>query len=63
METITGIIDAIPAWVIAITGLVTAASAITALTPTKKDDKVISKILSFLNLIALNVGNAKPKDD
>lgn len=63
---LTEIINATPDWIIAITGLVTAASAVAALTPTKRDDKIISKILGVLrkvsNLLALNVMNAKPKE-
>lgn len=50
-------------WVLAVTAVVTAASAVTALTPTKKDDAVRSFILGILNFLALNVGNAARKDD
>jgi hypothetical protein len=48
--------DALPAWVNAITGVITAATAITILTPTKNDDKIIGTILGFLNLLAGNFG-------
>ena len=44
---------------VAITSVVTAASAICALTPTPKDDSVVSKIRQFLDVLALNVGKAK----
>ena len=47
-------------WTI-ISTVITAASAIAAITPTKKDDAVMAKIKGFINLFALNVGNAKPK--
>ena len=43
----------------AITVLVTACSAITALTPTPKDDKIISKLYKLLEIGALVVGKAK----
>jgi hypothetical protein len=44
----------------AITSVVTAASAIAALTPTPKDDAIISKIYKFLiEIPALNIGKAK----
>jgi hypothetical protein len=43
----------------AITALVTACSAITALTPTPKDDKIISKLYKLLEIGALVVGKAK----
>ncbi|MBO5997955.1 MAG: hypothetical protein J6P93_05460 [Alphaproteobacteria bacterium] len=45
---------------IAITSVVTAASAICALTPTPKDDNFVAKIRSVLNVLALNVGKVKP---
>lgn len=67
MDLINTIAEAIPAWLEAIFALVSAASLIAALTPTKKDDAFISKALSVIrkiaNLFAINVGNAKPKDD
>lgn len=50
-------------WFVTLTTAVTIAAAITALTPTTKDDKVVSKIKGFLNVIALNVGNAKNAED
>jgi len=57
------LIDSMPAWISAITALVTAATAITALTPTKSDDKVIGMLLKVLNLVAGNVGKNKNADD
>ena len=44
---------------VAITSVVTAASAICALTPTPKDDNFIAKIRGFLDILALNVGQVK----
>ena len=44
---------------VAITSVVTAASAICALTPTPTDDSIILKIRKFLDVLALNVGKAK----
>ena len=44
---------------VAITSVVTAASAICALTPTPADDSFVLKIRKFLDVLALNVGKAK----
>jgi hypothetical protein len=43
----------------AITMLVTACSAITALTPTPKDDKIVGKLYKLLEFVALVIGKAK----
>lgn len=38
-----------------------AASAICALTPTKKDDKVLAKMYKVIEFLALNIGKAKQR--
>ena len=38
-----------------------AASAICALTPTKKDDEILGKIYKVLEFFALNIGKAKQR--
>ena len=43
---------------VAITSVVTAASAICALTPTPKDDNFMAKVRQYLDVLALNVGNS-----
>lgn len=50
-------------WLIAISGLVAACTAITALTPTKVDDKVVNMILKVLNFFAGNFAKNKNADD
>ena len=55
--------ESFPAWLTAITGVVTASTAITALTPSKHDDVIINKILSVLNFLAGNVLKNKNADD
>jgi len=46
---------------VAITSLVTAAAAITALTPSPKDDGAIKKVREILDKVAFNFGFAKNK--
>lgn len=50
-------------WVVAVAGVVTAATAITALTPTKTDNKIANVILKVLNILAGNVAKNKNADD
>ena len=44
-----------------LTGVVTVASAIAALTPTPKDDGIVGKAYKIVDWLALNVGKAKNK--
>ena len=57
-------------WITGISTVVASASAITAITPTQKDNKyqkktvdVLNVLLRILNVLALNVGKAKNRDD
>jgi len=63
METLTALISAAPVWLVAITGLVTAANAFTMFTKTTSDDKIFAAILKVLNIVALNFGKNTNKDD
>ena len=68
MEFLTNILsfiqsDDVAAWVAAITGVVTAATAITALTPTSVDNAIVNGILKVLNFLAGNVLKNKNADD
>jgi len=65
MEYLTQLIDYIdqlPAWINALAGIVTAATALTVLTPTKSDDKIVGSILAVLNFLAGNIGKNKNAD-
>ena len=44
-----------------LTGIVTLASAVAALTPTPKDDTIVGKVYKVVDWLALNVGKAKEK--
>ncbi len=60
---IFAIFEAVPSWVTALTALVTAATAVTMLTPTQTDDKIVNGILRVLNILAGNFGKNKNADD
>lgn len=45
---------------IIITSIISIASAVAALTPTSVDDNIIAKIRKVVEILALNIGNAKP---
>ena len=62
METLIELFNTLPIWVHAVTGVITAATAITALTPTKTDDKIVNAILKVLNVLAGNVFKNKNAD-
>lgn len=53
--------DHLPDWLNAVTGVIAAASAVTALTPTPKDDRVVGKVYKILQILALNVGFARDR--
>ena len=47
----------------ALTAIIAAAAAVTALTPSPIDDGVVAKIRAVLDFLALNFGHAKNKKD
>ena len=49
-------------WALLITGVITAATAITAATPSNSDNKALNGILMILNMVAGNVGKNKNGD-
>ena len=62
MEDLLELFTNIPLWIHAITATVAAATAITALTPSKTDDRIINQVLDVLNLLAGNFGKNKNAD-
>jgi hypothetical protein len=61
VETVNWVVEHGDAILLAGTSMIAAASAIAALTPTPKDDKAIKYIRKVIDVIAMNVGHAKPK--
>lgn len=57
-EVLSQLMGSLPAWLHALTLIVTAAAAITALTPTQADDAIVAKVLKVLDWLSLNFGNA-----
>ena len=69
LHRVVSIINEMPAWLVAITTVITAANGITALTPSKVDDKVMTTSvrainigLKVLNVLSVNIGRNKNKD-
>lgn len=62
-DSILGLFDALPAWIAAATSVVSAATAITALTPSRADDVWLDRMLRLLNVLAGNVGLNRNADD
>jgi hypothetical protein len=46
-----------------VTGVIAVAAAVAAVTPNTKDEGIVGKLQSLINKLALNVGNAKNKDE
>ena len=54
--------DFIPTeWMLVITSVIAAASAIAALTPTPEEGSLLSKVYKVIDWAALNIGKAKDK--
>ena len=60
---IASIIAGYPTWLTAIISLISGATALTALTPTKVDNKILGGTLKVLNLVAGNVLKNRNKDE
>ena len=63
MEQLELLFTNLPVWISMALTLVGAVSAITAVTPTKSDDKVVAAVLRVLNILSLNIGKNKNADD
>ena len=63
MEQLELLFTNLPVWISMALSLVGALSAITAVTPTRSDDKVTDNILRVLNILSLNIGKNQNADD
>ena len=63
MEQLELLFTNLPVWISMALTLVGAVSAITAVTPTKSDDKIVAAVLRVLNILSLNIGKNKNADD
>ncbi len=63
MEQLEMLFTNLPVWIGMALTLVGAVSAITAVTPTKSDDKLVDLVLKVLNILSLNIGKNKNADD
>lgn len=62
MAIVQWFIDFVSILLIAGPYVVALASAVSAMTPTKSDDTFVQKYLvRFVDILALNIGNAKPE--
>lgn len=61
--TLSDVVDKFPDWIVMLTTIVTAATTITALTPSRSDDRLLDKVLLVLNFISGNFLNNKNADD
>lgn len=53
------LLEKLPMYIELAVHVIAAASVIAALTPTPKDDSVVSKVRAVVDLLAFNFGNAK----
>ena len=61
MEALSWISANIETVIAIVTAVVTLASLIASITPTPKDNAVITKLYKVIDLLALNIGHAKEK--
>ena len=62
MEMILNLMSGAPQWLNAICLVLTSCTALTVLTPSTADDKILNTLLKVLNLAAGNFGKNRNKD-
>ena len=63
LDKAEGFMATLPQYLTVATTVVTAANAVTCMTPTKSDDGIVSVILKVLNFLSFNFGRNRNKDD
>ena len=63
INSLTEWVTALPQWLTALTALVGGATALTAMTPTQYDNKILAAISRLLNVLAGNFAKNKNADD
>ena len=70
MEAIAGLMTKAPEWLLAISGIISALTVLTAITPTQIDDRILGKatgvvnfLLKIANVGAGNIGKNANKDE
>jgi len=63
METVLFLMDNWETILLIATGIVTTASIVAKLTPSKVDDKIVEKLLDIINVLAINKPRDKSKND
>lgn len=58
MDTIAGLMAQAPSWLLAISGVISALTAVTLLTPTKLDDQALGAATKYVNFLLklMNIG-------
>lgn len=59
---IQGIMGMVAKWLPVVAGIISVASLIAAITPSKNDDRIVQFVLDIVNKLGLNVGKATNKD-
>ena len=59
---LTGLMVIVTKWLPILAGVISVASLIASITPSKSDDRIVQFVLDIVNKLGLNVGKAVNKD-
>ena len=63
VDSVLAFFESLPLWLAILTTMVTAATAVTMVTPSKSDDRIINALLRVLNIMSGNVMRNKNEDE